>query len=145
LEGIYQLVLAQDNNGIGAPKPSRALSNYRQFSSIVAPEACSTNITRGIERGKIFRDGADREDFVRRLGDSVEQTGTRCYAWALIPNHFHLLLKTGATPIATLMRRLLSGYAAGFNRQAVSLAVQREERFINQENLSFEKFLNVEM
>jgi hypothetical protein len=35
----------------------------------------------------------------------------------LIPNHFHLLLKTGNVPIATLLRRLLTGYAAGFNRR----------------------------
>jgi hypothetical protein len=45
------------------------------------------------------------------------QTETKCFAWALIPNHFHLLLKTGTVPIATLMRRLLTGYAIGFNRR----------------------------
>jgi hypothetical protein len=31
--------------------------------------------------------------------------GERCFAWALIPNHFHLLLKTGSLPIATVMGR----------------------------------------
>ena len=35
----------------------------------------------------------------------------------LIPNHFHLLLKTGLEPIATVMRRLLTGYAVTFNRR----------------------------
>jgi putative transposase len=84
---------------------------------IDAPGALHHIIARGIEQSEIFRDDTDRQDFVRRLGHLVEQTGTQCYAWALIPNHFHLLLKTGATPIATLMRRLLTGYAAGFNRR----------------------------
>ena len=32
-------------------------------------------------------------------------------------NHFHLLLRTGTTPIATVMRRLLTGYAVNFNRR----------------------------
>jgi hypothetical protein len=32
-------------------------------------------------------------------------------------NHVHLLLKTGLTPVATLMRRLLTGYAQQFNRR----------------------------
>ena len=32
-------------------------------------------------------------------------------------NHFHLLLRTGAAPIATVMRRLLTGYAVSFNRR----------------------------
>jgi hypothetical protein len=31
------------------------------------------------------------------------ESRTACYAWALMPNHFYLLLKTGQTPIATLM------------------------------------------
>lgn len=84
---------------------------------IDAPGALHHVIARGIERCKIFSDNADREDFLRRLGKLLHETVTRCYAWALIPNHFHLLLKTGKVPIATIMRRLLTGYAAGFNRR----------------------------
>ena len=84
---------------------------------IDAPGALHHVIARGIERGKIFHDDADREDFLDRLGKVIQQTQTKCYAWALIPNHFHLLLKTGKDPIATVMRRLLTGYASGFNRR----------------------------
>jgi hypothetical protein len=51
------------------------------------------------------------------LGGLVNETQTQCFAWALIPNHFHLLLKTGRVPVATLMRGLLTGYAIGFNRR----------------------------
>lgn len=84
---------------------------------IDAPDAMHHVIARGIERRAIFEDDADRTDFVRRLGSLVQETGTQCYAWALIPNHFHLLLKTGRVPIATIMRRLLTGYAGGYNRR----------------------------
>jgi putative transposase len=74
-------------------------------------------ICRGIERRKIFRDDADRDEFLRRLGTVLKETQSFCYAWALIPNHFHLLLRTGSTPIATVMQRLLSGYAGAYNRR----------------------------
>jgi REP element-mobilizing transposase RayT len=74
-------------------------------------------MARGIENRKIFFDDKDRDAFVGRLGELVSETQTICYAWALIPNHFHLLLKTGRVPLATLMRRLLTGYAIGFNRR----------------------------
>lgn len=84
---------------------------------IDAPCALHHIIARGIERCKIFREEADYLDFLRRLGVLLIQTETKCYAWALIPNHFHLLLKTGNVPIATLMCRLLTGYATGFNRR----------------------------
>ena len=74
-------------------------------------------IARGIERRTIFNDDEDRDAFTDRLGTILDQTGTECYAWALVPNHFHLLLRTGSTPIATVMRRLLTGHAISFNRR----------------------------
>jgi REP element-mobilizing transposase RayT len=45
-------------------------------------------MVRGIERRKIFRDDADRQAFCDRLSLLLEETGTQCLAWALIPNHF---------------------------------------------------------
>ena len=47
----------------------------------------------------------------------IQETATPCYAWALMTNHVHLLLRTGTVPIATIMRRLLTGYAVRFNRR----------------------------
>ena len=59
----------------------------------------------------------DRDNFVERLGNIVTETQTFCFAWALIPNHAHILLRTGQTPLATVMRRLLTGYAVSYNRR----------------------------
>ena len=84
---------------------------------IDTPGALHHIIVRGIERRKIFYDDEDRDNFLERLGSVLIDTGTPCYAWALIPNHTHILLKTGTTPIATIMRRLLTGYAVSFNRR----------------------------
>jgi REP element-mobilizing transposase RayT len=82
---------------------------------IDAPGALQHIICRGIERRNIFIDDTDKKSFVERLGRVISETQTPCYAWALINNHFHLLLKTGNVPIATLMRRLLTGYVVSFN------------------------------
>ena len=84
---------------------------------IDAPGALHHIIARGIERRKIFFDSADRDNFLKRLGIILTETRTPCFAWTLIPNHLHLLLRTGPTPIATVMRRLLTGYAVSFNRR----------------------------
>jgi hypothetical protein len=48
-------------------------------------------MVRGLERGVIFTDDADREDFIARLAHLAEQGGLTVYAWALLPNHAHLL------------------------------------------------------
>jgi len=84
---------------------------------IDAPGALHHIICRGIERRKIFDDDADRHNFLERLANILKESSTPCYGWALIPNHFHLLLRTGKVPISTVMRRLLTGYAVSFNRR----------------------------
>jgi len=76
---------------------------------IDAPGALHHIIAGGIERKKIFSDGADRDNFLNRLVNILTQTQTACFSWALIPNHFHLLLKTGITSISTVKCRLLTG------------------------------------
>ena len=81
------------------------------------PGALHHVILRGIERQAIVRDDIDRAAFIERVGDILAATGTPCYAWALLSNHMHLLLRTGAVPLTTVMRRLLTGYAAAFNRR----------------------------
>jgi putative transposase len=85
-------------------------------SRIDAAGALHHIMVRGIERRKIFGSDADRDHFVSRLGEVLQRTKTICYAWALLPNHFHLLLRTGSVSISTVMRRLLTGYAVWYNR-----------------------------
>jgi REP element-mobilizing transposase RayT len=84
---------------------------------IDAPGALHHIIVRGIERRQIFADDQDRDNFIERLGDILTETQTFCFAWALIPNHAHILLRSGQTPLATVMRRLLTGYAVSYNRR----------------------------
>jgi len=84
---------------------------------IDAPGALHHIIVRGIERRRIFSDDKDRDNFVDRLADIVTDTQTFCFGWALIPNHAHLLLRTGQTSLSTVMRRLLTGYAVSYNRR----------------------------
>ncbi|MDH4009509.1 MAG: transposase [Desulfobacterales bacterium] len=88
-----------------------------RLARIDAPGALHHIIIRGIERRAIFKDRIDRTNFIKRLGMVLSETSTPCYAWVLMHNHVHLLLKTGLTPVATLMRRLLTGYAQQFNRR----------------------------
>ncbi|MEE9302920.1 MAG: transposase [Thiotrichaceae bacterium] len=84
---------------------------------IDAPGALHHIIIRGIERKRIFQDSQDYRNFIERLGEILNDTATVCYAWAQMKNHAHLLLRTGYAPLATVMRRLLTGYAQQFNRR----------------------------
>ena len=82
-----------------------------------APGVLHHVMIRGIERRKIFLTDQDREDFLRRLADLLPRTGTACYAWAFMPNHARFLFRSGSAALSAVMRRLLTGYAVGFNRR----------------------------
>jgi REP element-mobilizing transposase RayT len=82
-----------------------------------APGTLHHVMVRGIERNWIVSDDEDREVFVSRLGKTAAATGTKIYAWALMSNHAHLLLKSGSAGLSTFMSRLLTGYALAYNRR----------------------------
>jgi putative transposase len=82
---------------------------------IDSPGALHHVIIRGIEKRNIFRDDKDREDFIERLSVILPATRTSCYAWALMSNHVHLLLRSGEAGISKAMSRLLTGYAVSYN------------------------------
>jgi REP element-mobilizing transposase RayT len=62
-------------------------------------------ICRGIERRKIFHSDSDRRRFLERLGRLVRETSAGLSAWALMPNHAHVLLRTGKLPLSALAVR----------------------------------------
>ena len=74
-------------------------------------------MARGINKGALFQDDPDRTKFRERLETCIVETKRSVYAWAFMDNHVHLLVKSGAKPVATLMRKLLTWYAVYYNRR----------------------------
>jgi putative transposase len=81
------------------------------------PGALHHDMVRGIDRQDIFLMDADRNDLLSRLGKEVLGSHLMIYGWALMSNHFHLLLRSGSERLSATMRRLLTGYAVRFNRR----------------------------
>ena len=54
---------------------------------------------------------------LRRLSDLVCDHQLKIFAWALMSDHFHLLVQTGQRPLEHCMRSLLTGFATVFNRR----------------------------
>jgi REP element-mobilizing transposase RayT len=93
------------------------------------PGALHHITARGIERRALFVDDYDRRSFVRSMERVFADTGTRCLAWALMTNHVHLLVETGAVPISTAMQRLLTRHAMRFNRRHARVGHLFQNRF----------------
>jgi len=68
-----------------------------------APNTRHHVMVRGPKRRPSFRDDADREEFVARLAALAEVGALTGYAWALLPNHVHRLVRTGTRPLAPVL------------------------------------------
>ena len=82
-----------------------------------APGTLHHVIIRGIERRRIVDDDQDREAFVDRLEQLSIDLKTSVYAWALMTNHAHLLIRSGPEGLPSFMRKLLTGYAINYNQR----------------------------
>ncbi|RME52979.1 MAG: hypothetical protein D6795_06045 [Deltaproteobacteria bacterium] len=74
-------------------------------------------MARGIEGAAIFRDEKDRETFLAKLAEVVREGEAQLLGWALLSNHFHLVLRPRRAYLKDMMRRLMTGYATWFNRR----------------------------
>jgi putative transposase len=72
-------------------------------------------MVRGIEKRRIVDDGKYRRRFVSRLGDTASSKGMTIYAWSLMSNHAHILLRSGPMGLPPFMRGFLTGYAIDYN------------------------------
>jgi len=88
-----------------------------RLARLDAPGVLHHIMGRGIERKRIFTSDKDRKDFIARLSILGQEGALEVYAWALLPNHFHLLVKTKNRPLASSMRKILTGYAVNFNKR----------------------------
>jgi REP element-mobilizing transposase RayT len=86
-------------------------------------------MVRGIERRRIFLGDVDRRDFVERLDRLLLEEQWRCFAWALMPNHVHLVLQGAHGGLSRLMARLNTGYARSFNLRHTRVGYLFQNRF----------------
>lgn len=64
-----------------------------------------------------MRDDADRECFLRTLGEACVKTGWKVHAYALLSDHFHLVVETPEPNLVVGMKWFLGTYTARFNRR----------------------------
>ena len=70
---------------------------------------------RGDRLETIFRDDADRELFLKTLGQACERSGWRVHSYVLMGNHYHMLLETPEPNLSIGMQWLQSAYTIRHN------------------------------
>jgi len=72
---------------------------------------------RGNQRRAIYREDADRQRFLETTEEMVEQFGLVIHAFCLMPNHYHLLLRTPRANLSAAAAWLQTSYSIWFNRR----------------------------
>lgn len=72
---------------------------------------------RGVNLFDIFEDDADRAVFIKLMTHYAAECGVALFAWTLMSDHFHILLKSEFKELSAMMRKLNSVYARHFNKR----------------------------
>jgi putative transposase len=72
---------------------------------------------RGNKKADIYVDEVDWQEYVGLLGMTVLRHGWECFAYCLMPNHLHLLVRTPQPNLARGMQMLQGRYAQAFNKR----------------------------
>lgn len=96
---------------------------------IETPSGAFHVVSRGNERREIVRDPADRERLLLRLRTVAVRLDWRVLGYAVMTNHYHLLVETPGANLARGMHSLNSAYAQAFNRRHVRVGHLFEGRY----------------
>ncbi len=86
-------------------------------------------IMRGINRQVIFNEDEDYHRFLQTLKYYKETSGYELYAYCIMSNHIHLLLKVGPEPLEQIMRRICGKFVYWYNHKYDRAGYLFQDRF----------------
>ena len=98
---------------------------------------------RGINRQEIFAEEEDFRKFLYVLRDCKNASGFTLYAYCLMSNHVHLLLRAGSEPIDQIFKRLGSKFVYWYNAKYERTGHLFQDRFRSETIENEAQFLSV--
>ena len=98
---------------------------------------------RGNEKRDIFEDNADKLAFINFLYNKKVDEGCLVYAYCLMDNHVHLVVKEGVNGLAKFMRRIGTSYAKYYNQRYNRSGHLFQDRYKSENVETDEYFLTV--
>jgi REP element-mobilizing transposase RayT len=74
--------------------------------------------SRAVEGRPVFAERGRHQEFLDRLTTALGEGGAGCFAWAIMSNHFHAVVRSGHQPLGKIFHRVLLGFAVAFNRRS---------------------------
>ena len=94
---------------------------------------CESNVyhvvARGTARQLIFENDPDRTFFLRLLSEKAHETNCTIYAWCLMGNHVHVLVRAPMEDVSRFFKLVCGNYAQAFNVRNGRTGHLFQERF----------------
>lgn len=107
----------------------------------------STNIyhavVRGNERKTIFFDAEDFDTYFKLLDQKRKDHDCVIYAWCLMPNHVHLLIKERSKPLGSFFQGMAGSFVLWYNRKYDRVGHLFQGRYRSEPVQTPDYFLNV--
>ena len=84
---------------------------------------------RGVDQTDIFREPEDYRHFMALLAVATHRGWIELHAWCLMPNHFHLLVRSPGGELARAMQQVQDRYALDFNQKYDLCGHRLESRY----------------
>jgi REP element-mobilizing transposase RayT len=97
--------------------------------------------SRGSNRQAIFLNDGDYVEFEMLMGEALQAHSLDCFGWSLMPNHWHVVVRSPAAGLSDFMRRVNRRYALRFDRRWSRTAHVFENRFGSVLQKTEEQFL----
>lgn len=115
------------------PRTSRNFSNSKVYHIIL----------KGIDGQTIFYDDQDRKFFLKQISITKKEFNYIIYAYCLMVNHVHLVIKSEDAFLASLMKSLQVRYVSYFNKKYKRTGPLMQNRFKSKNVENIEYFLEV--
>ena len=79
------------------------------------PGAIYHVICRGNNREWVFNTDTDKLSYLSLISQYKERYGFNLYAWAILSNHVHLLIKVNEVPLSKIMQGIQQSYTGRYN------------------------------
>ncbi|MCM3617916.1 transposase [Sutcliffiella horikoshii] len=116
------------------PREARKTSKTRMYHIMI----------RGINRQTIFEEEEDKERFLLTLKKYQEKSDYKVYAYCLMDNHIHLLIKESEEePLSLAVKRISSSYVFWYNWKYQRIGHLFQERYKSETIETKDYFLTV--
>lgn len=97
-------------------------------------------IIRGINKQDIFIDNQDKNKLMKELSIAKEKFNFKLYAYVIMPNHLHMIIKESDTSISKIMHRIQLSYSEYLNIKYQRVGHVFQGRFTSK-NIEDEEYL----